>query len=206
MKKRKFSLSSMLLYLGLGIWALTTIYPIIWVVMNSFKEKSEIFRDSFSIPLGELFTMSNYETAFQDLNILEAYKNSIVISGAVCAFVMLFAGMASFALVRYKFKLNKFLTTVVLAAMMFPVFATIIPVFQMEHAWGIVNTGNWWLSMLSVILPQTAGNLAFAIVVLTGYIKSLPIELEEAAFIEGCGPLRIFFQKLYRLQSHPLQQ
>ena len=77
---------------------------------------------------------------------------------------------------------------------MFPVFATIIPVFQMQSSWGIVNTNNWWLTMLSVILPQIAGNLSFAIVVLSGYIRSLPIELEEAAYMEGCNSFQIFFK------------
>lgn len=78
--------------------------------------------------------------------------------------------------------------------MMFPVFATIIPVFRMEFSWGIVNTDKVSLSLLSLILPQIAGNLAFAMVVLTGYIRSLPIELEESAYLEGCNPMQIFFK------------
>lgn len=102
--------------------------------------------------------------------------------------------MASFALVRYSFKLKGTLQSLVMAAMMFPVFATIIPVFTMEAKWGIANTSSWGLTMLSVILPQVAGNLAFAIVVLTGFIKGLPIELEEAAYMEGCNVFQIFFK------------
>ena len=97
-------------------------------------------------------------------------------------------------LVRYHFKGKNLLYSLVVAGMMFPVFATIIPVFTMEMSWGIVNTGSWWLSMLSVILPQVAGNLSFAIVVLTGYMKGLPLELEEAAFMEGCNAFQIFFR------------
>ena len=112
----------------------------------------------------------------------------------VCVIVILLAGLASFALVRYHFKLRNTLYTLVVAGMMFPVFATIIPVYAMETSWGIAGTGSWWLSMLSIILPQVAGNLSFAIIVLTGYIRGLPIELEEAAFMEGCGPVRIFFK------------
>ena len=198
-KKKTFHISKVFIYSGLIIWALTTIYPIIWVVQNSFKDKNKILADSFSLPLGELFTTANYRRAFNNLNIFSAYKNSIFISGMVCVIVILLAGMASFALVRYRFKLNKFLQTIVLAGMMFPVFATIIPVVQMEAAWGIAYTKNWWLSMLSVILPQVAGNLSFAIVVLTGYIRGLPIDLEEAAFMEGCGPMKIFFKVIVPL-------
>lgn len=194
MKKKRVSISSIIIYILLIFWALTTIYPIIWVIQNSFKAKDKILADSFSIPTGELFTLANYRKAFNNLNILGAYKNSIFISTLVALLVVVLAGMASFALVRYSFKLKSALQSLVMAGMMFPVFATVIPVFSMEARWGIVNTSNWWLTMLSVILPQVAGNLSFAIVVLTGFIKGLPVELEEAAFMEGCNAFQIFFK------------
>ena len=194
MKKSKFSPATLGIYAVLSFWALTTIYPIFWVVMNSFKAKDKILSQSFSLPVGDLFTLVNYKTAFERLGIVGAYRNSIIISCTVSAVVILLAGMASFALVRYEFKGKKFLQSLVIAGMMFPVFSTIIPVFRMESAWGMVNTNNLALALLSVILPQVAGNLSFAIVVLTGYIKSLPIELEEAAYMEGCNAYQTFFK------------
>lgn len=193
-KKTKSSLQTGLIYVILVLWALTTIYPILWVIINSFKDKKHIMSDAFSLPVGDLFTFGNYTEAFEKVDILGAYRNSIIISGTVAVLVILMAGMASFALVRYRFRLNKTLYSLVIAAMMFPVFSTIIPVFRMEYGWGLAGSGNLWLSLLSVILPQTAGNLAFAIVVLTGYMKGLPIELEEAAFMEGCNAYQIFYK------------
>ena len=194
MKKRKFSPGMCVVYLILIFWALTTIYPILWVILNSFKDRKKIIANSFALPIGDLFSMENYKTAFDRLNIFTAYKNSIIVSCCVAVVVILLAGMASYALVRYNLKTKKLLNTLVVAAMMFPVFATIIPVFRMEFAWGIVNTDKVSLSLLSLILPQIAGNLPFAMVVLTGYIKSLPIELEESAYLEGCNPMQIFFK------------
>ena len=182
------------IYLILSCWAMTTIYPIIWVVQNSFKAKNKILENSFSLPVGELFTSANYRTAFERLDIFSAYRNSFLISGIVAVVVILLAGFASFALVRYNFKGRQILQSLVIAGMMFPVFSTIIPVFRMMNSWHIVNTDNLWLSLLSVALPQIAGNLSFAIVVLTGYIQSLPIELEEAAYMEGCNAYQIFFK------------
>lgn len=193
-KKKKISIGSGLVYLFLSLWALTTVYPIIWVVQNSFKAKDKILSDSFSLPLGELFTLANYKKAFGNLDIFSAYRNSIFISAITAFAVIFFAGMAAYALSRYRFKGSRFLYSMVVAGMMFPVFATIIPVFTMESSWGIVNTDNWWITMLSVILPQVAGNLSFAIVVLVGYIKGLPVELEEAAYIEGCSAYQIYFK------------
>lgn len=194
MKKRKFSPGMCVVYLILIFWALTTIYPILWVILNSFKDKKKIIANSFALPIGDLFSMDNYKTAFDRLNIFTAYKNSIIVSCCVALVVILLAGMASYALVRYNLKTKKLLNTLVVAAMMFPVFTTIIPVFRMEFSWGIVNTDKVSLSLISLILPQIAGNLAFAMVVLTGYIRSLPIELEESAYLEGCNPMQIFFK------------
>lgn len=183
-----------IIYLILVIWSLTTIYPIVWVVQNSFKAKDKILADSFSLPLGDLFTFANYRKAFDNMNILNAYKNSIFISAMVALLVILFAGMGAYALSRYRFPGSEMLNSLVIAGMMFPVFATIIPVFRMEFSWGIANTGSWFLTMLSVILPQVAGNLSFAMVVLIGYIKGLPVELEEAAYMEGCNAFQIYFK------------
>ncbi len=193
-KKLKFSISRGMVYLTLLFWSATTIYPIIWVVQNSFKAKDKILADSFSLPFGELFTFANYRKAFGNLNILNAYKNSIFISAMVALLVIFFAGMGAYALSRYKFRGSKVLYSLVIAGMMFPAFCTIIPVFSMEFSWGIAGTGNWFLTMLSVILPQTAGNLSFAMVVLIGYIKGLPLELEEAAYMEGCNAFQIYFK------------
>ncbi|MBR6326399.1 MAG: carbohydrate ABC transporter permease [Lachnospiraceae bacterium] len=188
-----------LCYVFLSIWAMSTIYPILWVIQNSFKAKDRILADSFALPLGDLFTTANYRKAFSNLDIAGAYKNSLFISGVVCVTVVLLAGMAAYAFSRYHFKGVGILYSLVVASMMFPVYATIIPVYSMETAWGITNTKSWILTMLSVILPQIAGNLAFAIIVLTGYIKGLPIELEEAAYMEGCSAFGIFFRVIMPL-------
>ncbi len=193
-KIKKNPVGKAVVYLILVIWSLTTIYPILWVVQNSFKAKDKILADSFSLPVGELFTMANYRKAFNNLNILGSYKNSIFISMMVAALVVLIEGMGAYALSRYHFFGSGLLYSLVIAGMMFPAFATIIPVFAMEFSWGIASTGSWFLTMLSVILPQTAGNLSFAMVVLVGYMKGLPVELEEAAYMEGCNAFQIYFK------------
>lgn len=97
-KKTKSSLQTGLIYVILVLWALTTIYPILWVIMNSFKDKKHILSDAFSLPVGDLFTFGNYTEAFEKVDILGAYRNSIIISGTVAVLVILMAGMASFAL------------------------------------------------------------------------------------------------------------
>ena len=198
-KTKKNPVGMIVVYLLLIFWALTTVYPIIWVIQNSFKAKDKILANSFAMPFGELFTVANYRKAFKTANILGSYKNSLFVSAMVAVLVILMAGMGAYALARYKFRGSGLINSLVVGAMMFPAFATVISVYQMEVGWGIANTRTWFLNMLSVILPQTAGNLAFAMVVLLGYIKGLPIELEEAAYMEGCNAFQIYFKVIMPL-------
>ena len=193
MKKKNVKPSTVIIYCILGFWAVTTIYPFIWVILNSFRKKGLILSDSFSLPLGEAFTTENYLTAWQRSDFKNAYLNSFIISGTVTIFVVLIAGLAAYGLVRYRFKCSSLIKNLVLAGMMFPVFSTIIPVFRMEVVMGIAGSGNRWLSLLAVILPQIAGNLCFAIVILMGFIRSVPIELEESAYLDGCNVPQIYF-------------
>ena len=175
-------------------WALTTLYPFVWVILNSFREKGLIRKDSFSIPLpGSGLTMDNYAKAMDRFDFANAYLNSLLISIAVTIAVVIIAGLAAYGLVRFKFKLRGACYSLIMAGMMFPVFSTIIPVFRMEAAWGIASSGNRWLSLLAVILPQIAGNLCFAIIVLMGFIESVPIELEESAYVDGCNVFQVYF-------------
>ncbi len=191
--KRRTGLSEVISYVILSLWALTTIYPFVWVTLNSFKDRRHIRTDAFSLPFGDLFTLNNYTETFDKFNIWSAYRNSLVISGTVTVVVVLLAGMCAYGMTRYVFRGRRVLNSVMVAAMMFPVFATIIPVFTMENSWGIVNTAVP-LSWLSVALPQIAGNMSFSTLVLMGYIRSLPIDLEEAAYLEGYSVIRIFFR------------
>ena len=181
-------------YTVLTLWALTTLYPFVWVILNSFRERGLIRKDSFSIPLpGSGFTMDNYAKAMDRFDFASAYANSLIISIAVTAAVVLIAGLAAYGLVRFRFRLRGLCYSLIMAGMMFPVFSTIIPVFRMEAVWGIASSGNRWLSLLAVILPQIAGNLCFAIIVLMGFIESVPMELEESAYMDGCNVFQVYF-------------
>lgn len=193
MNGKKRSVSRALTYFVLCFWALTTIYPFLWVILNSFRKKGLIISDSFSIPLGEAFTLENYLTAWERSDFLNAYMNSFIISGTVTLVVVVLAGGAAYGLVRYRFRGRNLLYSLVMAGMMFPVFSTIIPVFRMEAVLGIAGTGSRWLSLLAVILPQIAGNLCFAIIILMGFIQSVPIDLEESAYLDGCNVFQIYF-------------
>ncbi len=183
-KKKKIKISDIIIYVFLTIWGLTTVFPFVWIINNSFKPSREVVNSSFSLPIS--FTWENYLNAFSKLNILEAYKNSLLISGSVTIGVMVLASMMAFALTRYQFRGREAVLSLIMASLMFPVFSTIIPVFKMMSGFNLINKS------LSVILPQIAGNLSFAAVVMIGYMRDLPIEMEEAAYMEGANVRQVF--------------
>ena len=199
MRDRKLHIGYGVVYALLILWALTTIFPLGWSVMNSFKNRKMIYSNSFSLPDASSFSLDNYRNIFANYDILRAYRNSFIISGAVAVSVILLSGMAAYILTRYHFLLKKTLIMLLYAGMMFPIYSTIIPVFRMQTAWGIANTPHVGLNLLSVILPQIAGNMSFAIIVLMGYIRTLPVELEEAAFLEGCSMFGTYFKIVFPL-------
>jgi raffinose/stachyose/melibiose transport system permease protein len=167
-RRGRFSPSRVLTYILLSAWGITTVYPFLWVIINSFRLKGEIRSDSFSIPWPwtDSFTLDNYHTAADRSDFVSAYTNSLLVSLAVTVVVIVLAGLAAYGLVRYNFRGKKLVYGLVIASMMFPIFSTIIPVFRLEAMMGIASTGNRWLALLSVILPQIAGNLSFSIIVL----------------------------------------
>lgn len=196
MKTKKFKISTVIIYVFLIFWALTTIFPFLWVILNSFKPSAEVLASSFALP--KAFTLQNYLNAFSNLNVLKAYKTSVIISGSVTIGVMLLSTMLAFAMTRYHFKGKKFLNGMIVASLMFPVFSTIIPVFKMMVSWDLVN------KEIAVILPQIAGNLAFATIIMMGFLKSIPIELEEAAYMEGANVFQVFAKIIVPLSKASL--
>lgn len=185
-------LSKTLIYIVLILWGVTTVFPFVWLINNSVKKKNEIDINSFAPTTADTFTWDNFVKAFNTaVPVPRAFLNSIVISGTVTIMVILLSALCAFALTRYVFKLRGVLHSVLIAAMMFPSFSTIIPVYMMMSTVGLMN------NILSVILPLIAGNIAFACIVLMGYIRGLPIELEEAAYLEGCNVFGILFKVVF---------
>lgn len=194
--RKQIKPGTVVIYILLAVWAITTIYPFVWVILNSFKPSAEVITSSFGLP--KVFTLDNYKNAFENQNILLSYKNSFIISGSVTILVMALSTMVAFAMTRYKFKGKNILNAMIVGSLMFPVFSTIIPVQKLITNMGLLN------NPLGVILPQTAANLSFAIIVMMGFMRGLPLELEEAAYMEGAGVAKVFTKIIIPLSKPSL--
>lgn len=186
-KKHKIKISSIFLYAVLIFWLLITVVPLLWVFVNSFKESEEILLNGVALP--KSLNLGNYRSIFSypDVNILRSFLNSFLISGGVVAGVVCLGGLAAFGLGRFDSGIGKFVDAMMVACLLVPSFATMIPNFVTVNRLPIKET------YLAVIVPQIAGNLCFAIMLLSSYMRSLPGELDEAAVIDGAGPFRVLW-------------
>ncbi|CAH8771880.1 carbohydrate ABC transporter permease [Paenibacillus dendritiformis] len=183
-KSKRFSVSAALMYAVLTAWALTTIYPLFWIVNNSFKMSRDVMNNSFGIAWNPV--MTNYTNALDRINIGKSYVNSLIMSFGTVFLVLLFGGLAAYILSRFQFRGKRTIYSILYATLLIPAFATVVPVYEILIKTSLVNT--YW----GLILPQTAGNLTFATLVIAGYMATIPKDLEEAAFIDGCNRWQMF--------------
>lgn len=192
LKPRSYAAKTVI-YVLLIAWSCTTILPLLWVMLNSFKSSEEILTNAFGMP--ETYEFGNYIklNEYGNINILQGFLNSLIISGSVVLGVAFFGGLASFVLSRFQFRGKQVFNVLFVVCMLLPQFAVIIPNFIIIKELSLNGT------YLSVILPQIAGNLSFAIIMMTGFMASLPAELEEAAVMDGASIWKIYYRILLPL-------
>lgn len=184
--KMAYRLNLIWKYLILVLFTVSCIYPMIWLFLNSFKTGDELFDNPWGLPGS--FSLENYIYAFQVGHIGTYFINSVIITFTALAAGVLLSCMAAYAISRMHWKLSKTVLSLFLLGMMIPAYATIIPLFSIFKAMGILN------HFLSVIIPHVAACFPIAIFILTGFFTTIPKEIEEAAVTDGCGIFRIFFQ------------
>jgi ABC-type glycerol-3-phosphate transport system permease component len=169
-------------YFVLVFLVLFIVFPLYWIVSTSFRETSEIMNTSLSI-IPKTLTMQHYTDAIFKVNILQCLINSLVITTStvlICIFVGL---LMSYVFVRRTFRGKKALFTVILFTQFIPVVAYIIPLYLIMSRLHILNTYR------SLSFSYLGSAFPVAVILLINYIRDVPIELEEAACIDGCTPL-----------------
>lgn len=183
--KRRLNIKHFILYFILIFYAVISVYPLLWMTLNSFKTNEEIFTTNpFGLP-GE-WQFDNYIKSFTNYRIDIYFLNSVIVAFATVALTIVIACMFSYSVSRMRWKLSKAAYTYLLTGLMIPVQVILIPLVLLVRSLHIYNT------YLGLILPYTAFNLAFAATVFYGFLRTLPHELEEAACIDGASIYRAF--------------
>ncbi|HMQ39011.1 MAG TPA: carbohydrate ABC transporter permease [Micropruina sp.] len=183
--RRAIKWGAIAMHAGLIIAALAMVFPFAWMVLTSVKTLGQLLNAPLSL-LPDPFTWDNYINSWNAAPFPLAYWNSAYIAALSVVGTLITSAMAGYAFARIKFRGANVLFVVFLATQMIPKQVTLIPTYV------VMSTLGWVDSHLSLIVPAMLVN-PFAVFLMRQFILSLPIELDEAALIDGCGRLRTFF-------------
>jgi raffinose/stachyose/melibiose transport system permease protein len=172
------------LYAVLVFWACVSLYPFYFALVSSFKINAEIFREPFAPPLH--VTIENYIRAWNIANMGVYFRNSIALATMTVVLLLITGSMASFVLSRLRFRLNGVIFIFMIMGMMIPIHSTIVPLAFMI---GRLHLRDNYI-VLSLL--YTAFQLPMTVFVLTGFMKSIPSDLEEAAVMDGCRHWQVY--------------
>ena len=189
MKKKKLYLLGDVL--GLLFAAVIFIIPFLFMLVNSLKERRESNLLNLSLP--EIFHWENYATVFSANNyqILTAFKNSILITACSVLLLVILGSMAGYVLQRRTDKAHRFINSLILTGLMVP--AAILPTIWMMQNMHIYKT------LFGMIMIEVALQIPFTIMLYRGFMNSIPEELEEAGYIDGCSKLKLFTTIIFPL-------
>jgi len=169
----------------LFILAFLYIVPVIVLFLTSFKTQIQIMEKGF----GWFFmpTLMNYSNVLLEQGFLRYMTNSLIVGLASTFFTLLIGGFASYALVRFNFFGKGTISFGTLLLRMIPPAVLVVPIYVLWSYFGLADT------LLGLVVIYVGLNLPFTIWVLISFIADVPVELEEAAVMDGCGPWKIFF-------------
>ncbi len=163
--------------------------PIYLVFINSIKTRGE--SSSMGVGLPALPQWQNYATVIEDGNLVVAFFNSLLYSLAATAICVVLASMAAYVLARRRTRRHRLIYLLLIMGIAMPTnFVTLMQVMQWTN---LVNT------QMGIILLYAAMQIPFSVFLVFAFIRSIPRELDEAAFIDGCGPVRAFFRIIFPL-------
>jgi multiple sugar transport system permease protein len=170
-------------FLILMIFAVIFLAPYFWMLSNSFKSTKEILLEPNHL-LPEQFTLESYRKVLFDSLFFTWFKNSAIVSITDTVIILFSSSIIGFVLSKYKFRMNKPFFALVLATMMVPVTAVIIPNFM------LISSLGWYDRIISLIVPTFFN--AFGIFLCKQYIDDIPKELFESAMLDGATDLKIY--------------
>ncbi|MDK2879485.1 MAG: trehalose/maltose transport system permease protein [Thermoanaerobacteraceae bacterium] len=176
-----------LYYLVVSIIVIYCVFPFLWQIITALKTPEQVFK----MPpdwLPEKFYLNNFHEVFKTGKFVAYLRNSLIVSSVTTIICIIFGSLGGYAISRFKFAGKGIILSSILAISIFPQIIVIGPLFLFFSRIGILNTH------LSLIIPYVAFNLPLTIWILTNFYKDIPIELEEAAKVDGCNLLQLLIK------------
>lgn len=173
-------------YLFMALCVLVALFPIVWVVLSSFKTNREILSNGLQLP--STFSFSGYKQALEMAPILKFFVNSLIVSFASTALNVFILAMAGYVFAKKKFRFKNLIFGILSLSMVIPSTALMSPVYT------VITKLHLYDTKTALILVYTALNMPISLMILRSAFAAIPTELEEAAYIDGAGFFRTFWQ------------
>jgi N-acetylglucosamine transport system permease protein len=170
----------------LAVWALTAVIPMLWALISAFKSNSDLFISPWKLPSSWHF--DNFVRAWSKADIGGYMANTLIVVLGAVTLTMLLGAMAAYVLARFTFPGNRIIYYSFVAGMAFPLFLALVPLFFVVKNLGLLGT------FPGLILVYTAYGLPFTVFFLTGFFRTLPTAVAEAAVLDGCSHEGAFFR------------
>ena len=173
-------------YLFMALCVLVALFPIVWVVLSSFKTNREILSNGLQLP--STFSFSGYKQALEMAPILKFFVNSLIVSFASTALNVFILATAGYVFAKKKFRFKNLIFGILSLSMVIPSTALMSPVYT------VITKLHLYDTKMALILVYTALSMPISLMILRSAFAAIPTELEEAAYIDGAGFFRTFWQ------------
>ena len=191
--KNKKLIANIIKYIVISGLLLVYIVPFVFVLINSFKARKDVIANPLALP--STFKFSNYIDAFEKMNYGHAFVNTLIITVLSVLVIIIFSSMTAYILVRKDWKFNKFIFFAMVLSMIIPFQGIMIPLVSIYGSIGMLNT-KW-----ALIYMYLGFGISLAVFMYHGFIKSIPVELEEAAMIDGASRFQTFWQIVFPIMK-----
>ncbi|MFC5774039.1 carbohydrate ABC transporter permease [Ectobacillus antri] len=188
---RKYGLPTFLLEILAISLAIVFLVPFYYVISNSLKTYADILTNTSAWP--KVFNWNNYVMAWENMNYGKVFFNSLLVTVGSNLVIVLFCSMAAYKLVRTKSRLSSAIFFIFVAAMVIPFQSIMIPLVKVTSSIGLLN------SIWGLVIMYLGFGSGLSIFLYHGFMKSIPVELEEAAIIDGCSPFMVFWRIVFPL-------
>ena len=191
-RKRRFS--ARYLVLGLVLWALAALFlvPVYYLIVSTFKDAEAVTLHPFALPTSLDF--SKYVTAWTKMNYPRAFLNTFLITSLSVIFSTLIAAAAAYSITRYRSRFNRFVFMLVLSGLMIPGQVSLVSLYNLVRGMGLMD------NIFGLVVINSGGCTVLPLFLMRSFISTtIPIELDEAARIDGCNVYQTFFRVVFPL-------
>lgn len=187
--KARWSVGEVVVMVVLTVLVLIVATPVIYALLSSFRSYAEITRDPMGLPTS--FSFDNYVQLFQQTDFAEAIGNTLIITVSTVLLLVALVPMAAYGIERLGGRASRFIYILFIAGLMIPFQVRMIPLVRGMDSVGLYG------SLTSVILVHLGGAASFGVLLYCSFIKGIPVEVEEAAHVDGAGKLRTFWSIVF---------